>query len=142
MHPEQDLQRQLVIALRGLLTPATFFFTVPQAEGETGVPRLAFIHGGRAFHLELKAPEGVLTPLQRAAHVALRDAGARVEVARSLPEALARLREFGIPLRPLSLKSVFRSGACPRPLFSCHPRESGNPAERASASVKSLSRPP
>jgi hypothetical protein len=43
--------------------------------------------------------------------VALRDAGARVEVARSLPEALARLREFGIPLRDVSIHSVFRKVA-------------------------------
>jgi hypothetical protein len=66
---------------------------------------------GRAFHLELAAPKGYLTPLQRAAHVALRDAGARVEVARSLPEALAHIRSFGIALRDVSIHTVFRKVA-------------------------------
>jgi hypothetical protein len=57
------------------------------------------------------APHGVLTCVQRAAHVALRDAGARVEVARSVPEALAHIRSFGIPLRDISIHTVFRKAA-------------------------------
>ena len=104
--PEQDLQRHLLTALKHMLTPATFL-AVPEA----GSQRLSFIHGGRAFYLELAAPRGYLTPLQRAEHVALRDAGARVEVTRSLPQALAHLRSFGIPLRAVSLQSVFRRAA-------------------------------
>lgn len=123
--PEQELQRQLVIALKSLLTPATFFFAVPNGGWRTpvegailngqgvraGVPDLVFVHQGRTLCLELKAPKGYLTPLQRAAHVALRDAGARVEVARSLAEALGHLRGFGIPLRDVPLKFLFRSAA-------------------------------
>jgi len=111
LRPAQDLQRQLDIALRALLTPATFCFAVPDAENPCNLPRLALIHGGRTLCLELKAPHGRLTSPQRAAHVALRAAGARVEVARSLPEALAHIRGFGIPLRDVSLRSIFRSAA-------------------------------
>lgn len=116
LRPEQELQRKLVQALKSLLTPATFFVELNPAatvapDVRAGMPDLAFIHKGRAFYLELMAPGGYLTQLQRAAHVALRDAGARVEVARSLPEALAHIRGFGIPLRDVSIQTVFRKAA-------------------------------
>ena len=114
--PKQALQRQLVTALKAMLTPATFFSAADPALTvaagvRAGMPDIAFIHGGRAFYLKLMAPHGYLTQLQRAAHVALRDAGARVEVARSLPEALAHIRSFGIPLREIPVSLIFRSAA-------------------------------
>jgi hypothetical protein len=135
LRPEQELQRQLVAALKSLLTPATFFVerdpAVLAAPGvRAGMPDLAFIHQGRAFHLELMAPGGYLTALQRAAHVALRDAGARVEVARTLPEALAHIRGFGIPLKDVSIQTVFRKGELRR---AQRVSRSGGPAKAANA---------
>lgn len=118
---EQTFPARLARALSSALTPRTFWFAVPNAgnrapidgarsEGQgvkTGVPDLLFIHDGKAFGLELKSENGTLSIAQRAARAALQDAGMRVEVVRSVDEAFARLREFGIPLR-LRTPEVFR----------------------------------
>jgi hypothetical protein len=120
-HEEQSFQARLARALAAALTPRTFWFAVPNGGYRTpiegallkgqgvkpGVPDLLFIHEGKAFGLELKSEKGTLSIAQRAAHVALQDAGMRVEVVRSVDEALARLREFGIPLR-VRAPEVFR----------------------------------
>lgn len=111
-HREQSLQEKLVRALKLALTRETTFFAVPNGGPRSrieavilngqgilpGVPDLIFVSKGRAFGLELKSENGSLSGAQRAAHVALRDAGMRVEVARSLDEALEHLRDMGIPL--------------------------------------------
>jgi hypothetical protein len=118
---EQTLQEKLVRALGFALTRETTFFAVPNGGARSrieaailngqgvraGVPDLIFISKGRAFGLELKSEKGELSNAQRAAHVALRDAGMRVEVARSLGEALEHLKDMGIPLR---LKGHFEKG--------------------------------
>jgi hypothetical protein len=112
-HREQSLQEKVVRALKLALTRETTFFAVPNGGSRSrieaaildgqgvlpGVPDLILISNGRAFGLELKGENGSLSGAQRAAQVALRDAGMRVEVARSLDEALEHLRDMGIPLR-------------------------------------------
>ena len=75
-----------------------------------GAPDLVFIHGGRAFGLELKERGCGLSDEERAAQVVLRGAGMRVEVARDMTEALIRLREMGIPLKSDAV-SAFRGRA-------------------------------
>lgn len=119
--PEPSFQARLVRILKSRLTKQTAFFAVPDegacglpgavtapAHGAmTGVPDLIFVHGGRAFGLELKSRNSNLSDRQRAAHVALRDAGMRVEVARDLDEALMHLRDMGIPLT-LKSPDLFR----------------------------------
>lgn len=130
--PEQTLQLDLVRILKLALTPATAFLHVPNGGKRgpveaaifvgmgvmRGFPDLLFIHEGRAFGLELKAAGGSLDVHQHAAHARLRDAGMRVEVARSLDEAFEHLRDMGIPLRlkdggfsRAAVKSVFRDDA-------------------------------
>lgn len=116
---EPSLRTALVRLLRASLPKGTAFFSLPQEERArtnasgfaqgtmAGAPDLVFIHGGRAFGLELKAHGDGLSDAERAAQVALRDAGMRVEVARDLNEALVRLREMGIPLKA----STFRGRA-------------------------------
>lgn len=118
---DQTLERRLARALSSALTPKTFWFAIPNGgrgaalesaahEGWSGEPRapdLLFVHEGRAFGLELKGEKGTLSIRQRAAHAALQDAGMRIEVVRSVDEAFARLREFGIPLRA-RVPEVFR----------------------------------
>jgi hypothetical protein len=64
-----------------------------------GLPDLIFVHRGKAFGLELETRGRSLSGEQRAAQLALRDAGMRVEVARDLDEALMHLRDMGIPLK-------------------------------------------
>jgi hypothetical protein len=107
-----SLRTALVRLLRASLAKETAFFALPAderagrdgsgkfADGAlAGAPDLVFIHGGRAFGLELKAHGDQLSDEERAAQVVLRNAGMRVEVARDLNEALVRLREMGIPLK-------------------------------------------
>jgi hypothetical protein len=101
----------LVRMLRSGLTKDTAFFALPDNDcgldagnpfgqgAMAGVPDLIFIHCGRAFGLELKNRFSALSDAQRTAQVVLREAGMRVEVARDLGEALAHLRDMGIPLR-------------------------------------------
>ena len=107
------LQEKLVRALNQMLSPETTFFAVPRSETRSpneaailsgqgvraGVPDLIFISKGRVFGLDLTSEKASLSGAQRAAQVALRDAGMRVEVARSLGEAFEHLRDMGIPLR-------------------------------------------
>jgi hypothetical protein len=53
----------------------------------------------RAFCLEVKSGSDRLSGQQRNVHARLHDAGIPVEVVRSLPEAVVRLKEYGIPLK-------------------------------------------
>jgi len=115
---EQSLQETLVRVLALALTRETTFFAVPNGGARSrieaailngqgvraGVPDLIFISKGRAFGLELKSEKGELSQAQRAQHVTLRDAGMRIEVARSLGEALEHLKDMGIPLRLKGVK--------------------------------------
>jgi len=103
----------LVRMLRSGLTKDTAFFALPDNDAGlpneagnpfgqgamAGVPDLIFVHRGRAFGLELKNRSSSLSDEQRTAQVVLREAGMRVEVARDLGEALAHLRDMGIPLQ-------------------------------------------
>lgn len=78
-----------------------------------GVPDLILIHGGRAFGLELKSKDGKLEDSQRDTFPKLREAGMRIEVARSHSEAISLIREMGIPLRSVEnktaqVKEIFR----------------------------------
>jgi hypothetical protein len=61
-----------------------------------GVPDIIAIRDGRAYGLELKAPGGRLTAVQRDAHAALTAAGATVATASSLDEALAHLAGWAL----------------------------------------------
>jgi hypothetical protein len=61
-----------------------------------GIPDIVAIKDGQCYALELKAPDGRLTPAQRDAHAALAAAGATVAVAYDLDDALARLEAWGL----------------------------------------------
>lgn len=63
-----------------------------------GLPGILIIHRGRALGLEPARAGGHLSDQQRATFPRLRAAGMRIEVARSFGEALAQLREMGLPL--------------------------------------------
>jgi hypothetical protein len=100
-----SLKEKLVEALRSRGPRDACFFAPEQAQAEAkwpagGLPDLIIVSKGRAFGLELKNATGALTASERAAQLALRDAGMRIEVARSLGEALEHLREMGIVLKP------------------------------------------
>lgn len=65
------------------------------------LPHLYIVEGGATFVLCL-SDTGLVWPEIRQFHLRLRDAGARVEVVKNLPEALERLRDWNIRLKPYS----------------------------------------
>lgn len=112
-HEEASMQEVLVRDLRLLLPKGAFVFHCPNG-GErnpleaarlkrqgvvAGIPDLLIVHAGRVCGLELKSRGGRLSDEQRNVIDILRNAGMRVEIARSHGEALDRIREMGIPLR-------------------------------------------
>lgn len=63
---------------------------------KAGVPDLIILSRGKTFGLELKVEKGRVTPIQKSVHEEMRAAGATVEVAFGLDDALAQLVEWGI----------------------------------------------
>lgn len=68
-----------------------------------GVPDLCAVVEGRANFLELKTGSGSLSDRQRVMHRKLSEAGASVETAYGLDDALATLERWGV-LRPSTSK--------------------------------------
>ncbi len=120
--PEQDIQRAAFahLAVRGV--PAMFAFhpanggwrsaveaAIFKGMGvKAGMPDIVAIRGGHTFLLELKAPGGRLTAVQRETHAALAAAGATVAVACGLDDALAQLEAWALlhgSFRGASLRS-------------------------------------
>jgi hypothetical protein len=66
---------------------------------KAGIPDVLICWGGKVFGLELKSHSGRISDSQAATFPLLRDAGMRIEIARSHSEAIERIREMGIPLR-------------------------------------------
>jgi VRR-NUC domain len=106
--PEAAIQRTVFQHLR--LRPAAGIFAFHPPNGgarrpieaailkglgvTAGVPDIIAIKDGRAHCLELKAPGGRLTDAQRAAHEALRAAGAEVATADNIDDALRQLEDW------------------------------------------------
>lgn len=63
---------------------------------KAGTPDLMFIHRGQCYWLEIKAKDGRLSKTQKSAHSALRRAGCSVATVRSVSEAVARLKKWGL----------------------------------------------
>lgn len=61
-----------------------------------GVPKLILIHKGHTYGLELKPEGGQLSPEQKACHVLMREAGASVETAYGLEQAIEQLAAWGL----------------------------------------------
>ena len=98
-HPEQALHRQIADYLSWALAAPAYWTTIGHGGGgqmrgmvlkgmgvKAGFPDIAIFYEGRAFLLELKAPKGALSAVQKEAHPALKAAGCLVEVIRSLDE--------------------------------------------------------
>lgn len=66
---------------------------------KAGVPDILLVDGGRAIWLELKAPKGRLSDVQKECHKALAHAGSAVHVVRTIDEVIVALRYAGVPLR-------------------------------------------
>jgi hypothetical protein len=103
--PEQQLQRAVLehLAWRGV--PNLWWCHVPNGGYRTaveaaifkslglipGVPDLLLVYRGQTYGLELKTQGGRLSPTQIATHEWMRQAGAIVETANGIDEALACL---------------------------------------------------
>ena len=106
--PEAAVQRAIFAHIRLRLAPGAFAFHCPNGGARRpievailkglgvtpGIPDIIAVKGGRMFALELKAGTGRLSDAQRAAHDALRAAGAEVATADSLDAALRQLEEW------------------------------------------------
>lgn len=110
--PEQDIQRQIAQFLDVALGGSAWYSTIPLGGGgktrggilkslgtKEGMPDMIVINGGRAIWLELKTHTGVVSKAQQKCHSDLRRARSEVFVVRSLDEAIAALRQSGVPLR-------------------------------------------
>jgi hypothetical protein len=97
-HVEIDLQRELLVEasrwkMVGLIwrQQSGLFFTQDGRPVRIGFPGLSdvggILQGGQAFQLELKAPNGSVTREQQGWLKAVRDAGGRAGIVRSLGEA-------------------------------------------------------
>ena len=112
-HEEDDLQMAVVGFLRWSLPDDATFTHIPLGGQrhkraaqrlvglgtKAGWPDLLIVHQGRALFIELKAPGGALSAVQKQAIAKLIYCGAEVLVCRSVPEVEAALREAGVPLR-------------------------------------------
>lgn len=107
------MQTALVNELRLTLPKNAFAFAVPNGGSRhvveatnlkrqgvvAGIPDLILVYAGKAFGLELKAKNGRISDSQAQTFPKLRDAGMRIEVARSRNEAIQHIKDMGIPLR-------------------------------------------
>ncbi|MQA65034.1 MAG: hypothetical protein GEU76_03900 [Alphaproteobacteria bacterium] len=67
--------------------------------GKAGVPDLVFVVGGQARFIELKAEGGYLSPAQKLTIEQIADAGAAVEVCRSILDVQETLEAWGVKIR-------------------------------------------
>lgn len=112
-HLEDNLQRQVVSFLRWALPDDACFTHIPLGGQrhkraaqrlvglgtKAGWPDLLIVYRSKAYFIELKAPHGVLSAVQRQAIRKLIYCGAVVLVCRSLEDVEAGLREASVPLR-------------------------------------------
>ena len=107
--PEQQLQRAVIEHLRWRGVPGLWWCHYPaggfrsaieaaifKSLGTTaGVPDLLLVYRGQLYGLELKNDNGRLSDTQAATHDAMKRAGAVVETAYGLDQALAHLITVG-----------------------------------------------
>jgi hypothetical protein len=108
--PEATLQRSLVDHLRWCARSDVWWTHLANGgyrrpiEGaifkslgvQPGAPDLLIVRAGQPIFIELKAPGRKLRPVQIECHEALRRAGATVETADNIDQALASLRRLGV----------------------------------------------
>ena len=111
---EADLHKTIAELLNWVLLPPAFWSTFPAGWGvmhqatagrlkgsglKAGFPDLFIIFNGRITGIELKAPGGVLTKVQRDMHLLLRGAGMMTYVCHSVDEVLDALDAASLPRR-------------------------------------------
>jgi hypothetical protein len=87
------LAQQVMAELKDRLPPDACCFTVDRE-----APGIVICHRGKPLGLHIK--QGPLSALQTACFHRLRDAGMRIETARSFNEAMKLIAEMGVALKP------------------------------------------
>ena len=109
--PELPVEKRLLADLQALLPKEAI------ALAGVSVPGILICHRGRAMGLHLLARGDRLSYAQTNEFLALRDAGMRIEVARDVAQAMAMVREMGVPLKEEArhtLRDVFRQETAKR----------------------------
>jgi hypothetical protein len=113
LHPEDDLQRAVVEYLRWALPDDALAFHIPNGGLRhkraaarlaglglrAGMPDLCVVWRGLVLFIELKAPRGVLSAVQRQMKKRLEYCGCPIWVCRTVSQVEIVLRDFGLPLR-------------------------------------------
>src|SRR5262249_2251000 len=108
--PEQQLQKTILAHLSRRGMPGLWYCHIPNGGYRgaieaaifkslgvvAGAPDLLLIFNGRAYGLELKAAKGRLSPTQIRTQEQMRQAGAIVETATGIDEALSWLTLWGL----------------------------------------------
>jgi hypothetical protein len=110
--PEQDFHKMVAEYLDLVLTPETFWTTIPLGGGgrlrgavlkgmgvKAGVPDILLVHRERAFFIELKSARGRMSDAQIETGIKLSIAGGRTFLCRSIDDIRDALNWFGIPTR-------------------------------------------
>lgn len=116
---EADLHKTVAELLDWVLLPPAFWTTFPAGWGKLGkatagtlnaaglkpgFPDILIIFNGRATGLELKAPGGVPSKVQREMHLRLRGAGMMTYVCHSVEEVMEALELASLPRRSLKVQ--------------------------------------
>jgi hypothetical protein len=125
---EDELQRSIVAHLQWRAPKDLFFWHHPAGGKRSpveaavmvglgtkrGLPDLLFLHQGKLFGLELKAAgHGRVTSIQSQVHEEMRAAGATIEVAFGIDQALAVLEGWGLLKRNVANQSFKPPGILP-----------------------------
>jgi hypothetical protein len=81
------------------MAPADFVGALKGDGLKPGVPDLILIQGGRVFGMEIKRPGEGLSPEQREVHARMEAAGCPCATIRSVRDAEAAWRGWGLPTR-------------------------------------------
>lgn len=106
---ERALQSAICAALKLMLPPDARCFAIPGGDRQVtltpgyvpGTPDLIVIWRGRAIWMEVKREGEYLRPEQREIHAEIKECGCSVIVVRSLDDALAVLRNEGLPIKEM-----------------------------------------
>jgi hypothetical protein len=115
---EADLHKTIADLLDLMLLPPAFWTTFPAGWGKltiatagrlrgsglkAGFPDILIIFNGRATGIELKAPGGALSKVQRHMILRLRGAGMMTYVCHSAEEVISALRAASLPVRNMEI---------------------------------------
>lgn len=98
MAAEANLTRRVRSYLDALI--GCWYFKVWQGplSGTVGIPDIIGCYRGRFFALELKAPDGKVSPMQERIIRLIRAAGGRAEVCRTIDDACRVIEDIGLEI--------------------------------------------